>query len=228
VLLRRPPGELDEAGRVVVALEAGRDEPVAEPPGAADRGVGAAADPERRSAALCRDRLDGDSVEREETSREARPRAPEERTQRRHRLVRAGPALRHRHADRLEVLASLPADADAEDEPPTGEVVERGELLRDEAGVAQGQEHDARTDRDPPGPGGEGREGDGDVEDRIPERDVVAGPDRVVADGLRVLGDGAEEAGVGCSPDQLSAALDAEANRHARSAVRTTCRHAFS
>ena len=76
--------------------------------------------------------------------------------------------------------------------------------------MAQRQQHDARADRDPLGDGGERRERDDDVEDRVAEREVVARPDRVVAELLGRLRELAEEARVGRAVDVLAAALDAE------------------
>ena len=128
--------------------------------------------------------LDLDVLEGEELTRE-RAAAGEQRSQRAHRLVRPRAALAHRHADRLEVLLPLAAYADAEDHPAARHVVERRELLRDDARVPQRQQHHAGADRDPLRDGGERRQRDDDVEDRVAVRDVVARPDRVVAERLR-------------------------------------------
>ena len=56
------------------------------------------------------------------------------------------------------------------------------------------KEHDAGSERDPARDGGERRERDAEVEDRVVEREVLAGPDRVVAELLGELGDRPEAA----------------------------------
>jgi hypothetical protein len=89
--------------------------------------------------------------------------------------------------------------------------------------VAEREQHDPGAERDLLRDGGEGRERDDDVQDRIPVRDVVAGPDRVVAELLGARRHLAEDARVRDAVDELPAALDAErdlrhrARRHARS-----------
>ena len=50
-------------------------------------------------------------------------------------------------ARRLEVLRALAADADPEHQPSAREVVERGGLLRDEARVAERQQHDSGAEQ---------------------------------------------------------------------------------
>ena len=155
------------------------------------------------------------SCEGEEPPRE-RAAAREQRSQRAHRLVRPRAALAHRHADRLEVLLPLAAHADAEDHPAARHVVEGRELLRHDARMPQRQQHHAGADRDPLRDGGERRQRDDDVEDRVAVRDVVAGPDRVVAERLGRLRELAEDARVGCAVHVLPAALDAEGDIHVR------------
>ena len=75
------------------------------------------------------------------------------------------------------------------------------------------QEHDARSERDPARDGGEGRERDAEVEDRVVEREVLAGPDRVVAELLGELGDRPVAARVGQRGRKLAAALDPDPHR---------------
>ena len=88
----------------------------------------------------------------------------------------------------------LAADSQPEQEPATGDVVERRGLLRDEARMPERKEHDAGSERDPARDGGERRERDAEVEDRVVEREVLAGPDRVVAE---LLGELARRPGTG-------------------------------
>jgi hypothetical protein len=192
-------------------------------PSAPDRGGRAPADPERRPARLRGRRLDRDPVEREEPTREGGGSIGEQRAQRLHRLVGARPALARRHANRVEVRPALAADADPQDHASARGVVERGKLLRDHARVPEREEDDPGAERDPFGHGGEDRQRDDDVQDGIAVRDVVAGPDRVVAELLGTDGDLAEETRVGGAADELAAALDPErgdrhrARRQARS-----------
>ena len=138
-----------------------------------------------------------------------------------------GAALARVDADRLEVLLPLAADAHAEDHAPAGDVVEGGELLGDHARLAEGQKHDPGAERDPLRHSGEGGERDDDVQDRIAVRDVVARPDRVVAQLFRRLREVAVAARVGHPVDLLAAALDAERDGQT-TVVRPAARHAFS
>ena len=94
-------------------------------PSVAARSMAAADRPPTQSGAsrLHGPRLDLDVLEGEELARERAP-ARKQRAQRPHRLIRPRAALAHRHADCLEVLLSLAADAHAEDHPSAGHVVE--------------------------------------------------------------------------------------------------------
>jgi hypothetical protein len=225
------PAHLRPARRETLGRDPDRHPAVAEAPGTAERGRRTAPDPERRSARLRRARLDRDPLEAEEAPREARLASREELAQGEHGLVRTGAALADGHADRLEVLAALAAHADPEHDPPAREVVERRELLRDETRMAERQQDDPGADGDTFGRSGERGQGDHDIEDRVVERDVIARPDRVVADRLGELGRRPEQARVRRPLDQLAAPLKAEAQavrRHARSATVIACRQAFS
>ncbi len=124
----------------------------------------------------------------------------EERAERDDAFVGARAAFTERHAGGLEVASALAADAEPEQQPSAREVVERGRLLRDEARVPQRQQDDTRAEQDPFGHRGERRERDAEIEDRVVEREVLAGPDRVVPELLGELGDGTEAAGVGRTP----------------------------
>ena len=85
-----------------------------------------------------------------------------------------------------------------------------------------------RAERHPLRHGRERRQRDDDVEQGIAERDVVARPDRVVAELLGRLRDLAVEAGVWHAADLLAAALDPEGDAHAPACARRTLRQAFS
>src|SRR5262245_24692893 len=194
-----------------------RDPAVAEHRGAPDRWRRAAADPDGRAAGLRRSRLDLDVREREEAAGEGGA-AAEQVPQGANRLVRARSALAPVDADRLEVLLSLAADADPQDQPATGDVVQRGERLRDHARMAQRKEHDTGPDREARARRGERRERDHDVDDRVTVGDVLAGPDRVVAELLRRLRGLARASRVGrAAIDLLPASLDAEGDARDRS-----------
>src|SRR5581483_5437128 len=106
---------------------------------APDRRVGPPADPQRRPVPLRRRRR----LAREETAERA------------HAVVRALPALPNRNSDRLEVGWMLAPDADAEDHPAAGDVVERPELAGDERGRAQRKEQHAGAEPDRARDGGE-------------------------------------------------------------------------
>src|SRR5579859_4349205 len=210
---------LGETGGEALRRGPDRHPAVAQPARAPQRRRRAAADPERRAAGLQGLRVDGDPAEREEPARERRLGPAEQLPERPHRLVRPRAALARIDADRLEVLAALAADPDAEHDTPAGEVVERRELAGDERRVPERQEDDGRADRDPLRAGREARERDGDVEDRVVERDVVARPDRVVPRLLGQLGHDPEEPGIRQPAEELPRALEAEP--HACSAART-------
>jgi hypothetical protein len=144
-----------------------------------------------------------------------------QRPQRLHRLVRPRAALARRDADGVEVGPALPADADPEDRAPAGDVVERGELLRDHARVAQRQQDDSGAERDLPRHRAERRERDDDVEDRVPVRDVVARPDRVEAELLGSHCDLVKDPRIRGTADELAAALDAERRHRERRQARS-------
>ena len=90
-------------------------------------------------------------------------------------------ALVERHAAGLVLLGELATDADAEDEAPFCQMVERRDLLGDRRGMAQRQQVDARAEHQAPAQHGGLRELHQRVEDRDGEGDVVADPHRIVA-----------------------------------------------
>jgi hypothetical protein len=124
----------------------------------------------------------------------------------------AGPQLAHdgqalaepcaafveRHAAGLVLLGKLAAHADAEDEAPFRQMVERRDLLGDRGWMAQGQQVDVRAEHQAPAQHGGLRELHQRVEDRDREGDVIAHPHRIVAaavdqaDQVRQLVDGGQ------------------------------------
>jgi hypothetical protein len=94
--------------------------------------------------------------------------------------------------------------------------------------MPQRQQYDPGAERDPLGHRGEGRERDDDVQDRVAVRDVIAGPDRVVAELLRRLRELAVAAGIWHPVHLLPAPLDTEGDRHRPTVVRPAVRQAFS
>src|SRR4029079_12664676 len=110
-----------------------------------------------------------------------------------------------------------------QDHAAARDVVERREFLGDDARVAEREQDDACADPDARGDRRKGRQREDDVENRVAVGDVVAGPDRVVAELLYARRRLPEDAGVWRASDELAAALDAEGDpahralRHARS-----------
>ncbi len=181
--------------------------------GATDRGVRPAAHEQRRPAGLRGRRLDRDVREAVEAPGERRGPVAEQHPQRLDPLVRPCTPLLDGHSGGDEVPRPLAAHPQPEQEPPPGDVVERRSLLRDEARVPERQEHHSRSERDPARDGGEGRERDAEVEDRIVEREMLAGPDRVVPQLLGELGDRPVPARVGELGRELPAPLDPDPHR---------------
>ena len=98
-------------------------------------------------------------------------------------------------------LARVPARGHSEHEPPAGDHVEAAERLGRDHGIPERQDEHAGAQLDPVRAGGDGAEhGDGveDGEGRLDaEQDVVPGPERLEAEGLRPLGIGVERLHVG-------------------------------
>ena len=69
-------------------------------------------------------------------------------TQHPDRLVGSGTALRHRHADRRELVRELTTDADADRHAASRPRIEIGELLRHDHRVVQREEEDRGADPD--------------------------------------------------------------------------------
>ena len=189
------PDVLD-AGREPARRDEVRQPAVTEPSRSPLRSLASSSDEDRRAAGPGRAGRDLDTVEAVEASGERRGPRSEERTQGRDALVGTQSALRPVDARRLEVLRPFAADADTEQQPPVRQVVERARLLRHEARVAQRQQHDARTEQQALCDGGERRQRDPEVEDRVVEGEVLAGPDRVVPELLGQLRNRAEPARV--------------------------------
>ena len=94
-------------------------------------------------------------------------------------LVGPTPPGLHRNADGLEFhpRLALPADADAEVEPPVRDQVDRGDQLGQEDRVVQGRDDDPGHDAQPAGRArGGGRHGQGEIgrTGRVAVHDVLA------------------------------------------------------
>ena len=122
-----------------------RDPGVAEAARAAQRGRSRAADPERDRPG--RGGAADPTVDVVELAVVSDLLAAPERAHQRQLLVDARAAPLERGGQHLELLAA-PADADAEDEAPPGEHIERGDDLRVEDGIAHRQDHHRRADLD--------------------------------------------------------------------------------
>ena len=117
------------------------------------------------------------------------PFLPPETAQESERLVRPRAALAERHGATGELPGVLSADSDADDEPAARDVVERGQVLGGEDGMAERQEVDGGAEADPARAGGEAREEDGGADRLRVEEDMLAGPQGVEAEGLGPLGE---------------------------------------
>src|SRR5262249_10917239 len=101
-------------------------------------------------------------------------------------LLDALAAIAKALAERLE-LHGVPADADAEAEPPAGEDVDLRRLLGDERGLALGQDDDASDELDAPGDRGAETE----QNERLVERVLVG---ELAVPASRPIGIGADDA----------------------------------
>ncbi len=97
--------------------------------------------------------------------------------------------LTHRHLARDVLSRKLAAHAHAEDQPAAAETIEGRHLLRDEHRVPKRQEIYCRSQREPLREGGQLRKLEKRVEDRHRERDMIANPERVELESLRLLDD---------------------------------------
>src|SRR2546428_228292 len=186
----RRRADLVEALRVALGLDHVRDPAVPLPAGACERGVGATTDPDGRPGLLHGLRVDRHALEIREAPLERRRRVAPQRAHDVDRLAHARAALGVRHAAQLELLRVLAADADAEDETPPGQHVERRGDLGGDRGRPQreqvdgGAEAQAARDRHVTG---EQRER---LVHRIVEGHVIAGPDAVEAERLDAADEG--------------------------------------
>ena len=134
-------------------------------------------------------------------------------------LVGAGAALRERHTDRAHLRFEV-AGADPEDQPALRQHVEARHLFGEHQGVALREDDDARAEAQRRGSGGDEGQVDEGIQDRVTglhrcrwyprawEHDVLAGPHRVVAEFLRLTGQG--EGGIGRVHRQAVEAEDAK------------------
>ena len=134
------------------------------------------------------------------------------------RLLEARDAVVERGAEGRE-LHVVPARAEPQDEPAAGDLVDRGRLLREHERRVERGRGDQRSQRDPIGGLGEGRQGrprlpwSAALAARVPVQQVVAHPDRVEAHLLRQPCDRAQ-----LRPADLAldlGELDADADRPA-------------
>ena len=146
-------------------------------------------------------------------------------------LHHSGRSILERHPERGEFLAPPPGSR-AQDDPPPGEIVGRGQRLRGDDRVAIRNDQNACADRDPLRRGGQvgdgrqrfqpglvraereragGRVGVGRAAVDWDEQ-AVGHPDRVVPEGLRPLGQGGDGLAVGQRPAPLQ--REAESHRH--------------
>ena len=91
--------------------------------------------------------------------------------------------------------------------------------------MAQRQQDDACPEQDPFGYGGEGRERDAEIQDRVMEGKMLTRPDRVEPELLRELGDRTVTPRVGKTFEELPGSLNPDLDQ---SPARRACRHAFS
>ena len=90
--------------------------------------------------------------------------------------LRRAPRSLARHAAYFVFAWELAADADAEDQPAFGEVIQRGDLLGDRRGMAQRQQIHRCAERQPPAYHRGLRQLQQRIQDRHGEGDVVADP----------------------------------------------------
>src|SRR5919201_5663523 len=121
----RRAADLVQAVRVTLGLHNVGHPAVALPARARQRGVGAAADPDRRARLLHRLGIERYAGELREAPLEGRGGIAPQRADDVDRLADACATLGVRHAAHLELLRILAADADAEDEPAARQHVER-------------------------------------------------------------------------------------------------------
>ena len=109
---------------------------------APNRGRGVAADQDRNVRPLCRPRRRGEWLEVDEVTVKLDIAAGPDGAHRCDVLVVACAAPLPRDTERIELFLH-PADADAQLDPAAGEVVQRGQFLREHQGVALRQDQDA-------------------------------------------------------------------------------------
>ena len=168
-----------------LAVHVGRDDvghpAVGHASDAPQRRIGAAAAPDRRPAGLPRRRLHLHALEIEELAGMGDRLAGPQLAHDREAFAQPRAAFVERHAAGLVLLGKLATHADAEDEAPFRQMVERRDLLGDRGRMAQGQQVDVRAEHQAPAQHGGLRELHQRVEDRDGEGDVIAHPHRIVA-----------------------------------------------
>ena len=153
IVVRIAPGLLGPAAEALhrrrpAALERPlREEAVGEPGRPPDRGLGRSADPDR-DRPLNRQRVDPGGGDAVPAALEVDDRLGPEPAQHLDLLLERRPRFAEVLAERLE-LDVVPAEADAEPEPPAGEQVDLGGLLGDERGLPLGQDEHAGDELEP-------------------------------------------------------------------------------
>ena len=103
--------------------------------------------------------------------------------------LRRGAALVDRHAAALVLPWKLAADADAEDEAPAGQMIERGDLLGDGRWMAQRQQKDGGAEDQALADHGRLRDLRDGVEEGYCKGNVIAAPEGIEAQPIHMLDD---------------------------------------
>jgi hypothetical protein len=184
-------GDLAEPGAEGLGRHDVGDPAVAEPPGAGERRVGAAADPDRRPARLARRRLQRQAAEAGiMAALMVDGLAAQQRAQQRDCLGQARAAFLYRHAARLVLLGKFAADPDPEDQPALAQMIQRRDHLGDRHRMAQGQQIDPDAQQQAAADHRRLRQHQQRVEDRRRVPDVVGDPDRIEAAAIDLADDG--------------------------------------
>ena len=101
--------------------------------------------------------------------------------------LRRGAALVDRHAAAFVLPRKLAADADAEDEAPAGQVIERGDLLGDGRWMTQRQQKDGGAEGQALADHGRLRDLRDGIEEGYCKGDVITAPERVEAQPIHLL-----------------------------------------
>ena len=168
---------------------------VAQAAGPLQRGLGPPAAPDRRAARARRRRLDPNLGKLVETAVICRRLAAPKPLQHLHRFRQSRAPFVHGHAAGGVFVWKLATDADAENQPPGRQQVERGHLLRHQDGVAERRQIDAAADVYPLAQYRDLGQLNDDVQHRHRPLDMVAEPEGVVAVPLQERDPGPDRVG---------------------------------